>query len=193
MKKILTFLLALFAAFGIATAAPLSDEQKEIQALIGRLYSIDSRTFEMGRFEGKFNPQKQGKLHSVFFTEDLLATVKDVTAVDGAGFVRHPSLGSEDLSHISGIDPTKHPKMLPPVVKGDGAYIDVYPDQGRVIYFLRKTPDGWRIINTASYNLWPRNDGTCWEPFYLVKPTPEQQALESKECIQYRQSQLPKK
>ena len=32
MKKILTLLLALCAVLGIATAAPLSDEQKEIQA-----------------------------------------------------------------------------------------------------------------------------------------------------------------
>ncbi len=193
MRRALIGALVWLLVSGLALATPLRAEQQEVQAFVKKLYSIDSKTFEMGRFDGKFNLNKQAALHASFFSKDLLSSVPDVTSVDGSGYVRHPSLGSEDLSQISGIDPTKNPKMRPPVVNGNSAYVDVYPDNGRTIYFLTKTPDGWRIINTASYNVWPRNDGTCWEPFYLVRPTPEQQALETKECIKFRQSQSPQK
>jgi hypothetical protein len=193
MRRVLIGALVWLLVSGLALATPLSAEQQGVQTFVKKLYSIESKTFEMGRFDGKFNRDKQAELHASFFSKDLLSSVQDVTSVDGSGYVRHPSLGSEDLSQISGINPTKNPKMRPPVVNGDSAYVDVYPDNGRTIYFLTRTPGGWRISNTASYNVWPRNDGTCWEPFYLAKPTPEQLQLETKECIKYRQSQLGKK
>lgn len=194
MKKILVCVFALLALLGLATAANLSDEQKEIQTFIKKLYAIDSTTFEMGRFGGKFNPSKQAVLHSVFFSKELLSAVKDVTAVDGSGYVRHPSASDEDLSQISGTVVTKNPKMLPPVINGDKAYADVYPDGGRTIYFLKKAADGWRIINTASYKEWPNADGFCFKPFYLVPPTAEQEALETefRACMKLRESFRPK-
>lgn len=194
MKKALVFVWALFALLSHATAATLSAEQKEVQAFIKKLYAVDSLTFEFREISGKHDPKRVNReIYPQFFSKELLGSVKDVTGVDGAGYVRHPSASDEDLSQLTGRTVTKNPKMLSPVVNGESAYADVFPDNGRTIYFLKKTLDGWRIINTASYNIWPRNDGSCWEPFYLVAPTPEQQALETKECIKFRQSPMPKK
>ena len=194
MKRIFIFLWIVNAILGTAIAATLTHDQKEVQVFIQQLYAIDSLTFEYGYFNKKYDPERaKREIYPKYFSKELLSAAKGVTSVYGGGYIRHPSLGSEDLSHMSGVDPTKNPKISPPVVNGGSAYVDVYPDQGRTIYFLIKTPDGWRIINTASYNLWPRDDGSCWEPFYLVKPTPDQQALETKECVKYRQSQMPKR
>lgn len=189
MKKISFSIFILVAVFGLALAAPLTVEQNDVQEFIKKLYHIDSKMFEFGYFEGKFDPKKQAVLHANFFAKELLNTVKDVTGVDGAGWVRHPSSDEYQLSGESGPVPTKNPKMRPPVVNGDQSYVDVYPDNGRTIYFLEKASNGWRIVNTASYNLWPRNDGTCWQPFYLVKPTPDQLSLETKECIRFRKAE----
>lgn len=193
MKKTRAFAACLVLVFGYATGAPLSAEQKSVQMFIKGLYSIDSLTFEMGRFDKKYDPKKQVELQAKFFSRDVMAKYKN-PATDN-GFVRHPSLGNEDLSGIGSVDPTKNPRILPPVISGDTGYVDVYPNlSGRTLYFLSKTEEGWRISNAASYEVWPPyDDGKCWEPLYLLKPTPEQLALETKECIKYRQTQASRK
>lgn len=195
MKRLLIFVLTLCAMLEIATAVALSDEQKEVQAFIKKLYAVDSLTFEFGELNKKFDPKKVNQeVYPKFFTRNFFDSAKNVQSLEGFIWMRHPSMGQEDLSQISGVNLTKNPKLLPPVVNGNKGYADVYSNgSGRTLYFLTKTPDGWRINNSAAYTVWPRNDGTCWEPIYLVTPTPEQQAFETKECIKYRQSQAGKK
>lgn len=187
MKRLFVSLIVWLLGYGLVLAANLSPEQKEVQTFIKKLYSIDSLTFEMGEFSNKFDPKRQNELQAKFFATEIMLKYK--TPSSDNGYVRHPSLDSQDLSQTTGIYPTKNPKMRLPVINGDQSYVDVYPDNGRTIYFLAKTPVGWRIINTASYDVWPRNDGSCWRPFYLMKPTPDQLALETKECIKYRKSE----
>jgi hypothetical protein len=192
MKRVFIGLMVWMLALGASFAASLNADQNDIQAFIRSLYAVPENTFEFYEINGKYNPEKVKKeIYPKYFVMEKIANIKSIS--EEIGFIRHPSLDGEDLSGMSGVNPTKNPKMRPPVLNGESAYVDVYPDNGRTIYFITKTLDGWRIINTASYNVWPRNDGTCWEPFYLVKPTPEQQALETKECIKFRQSQSPKK
>lgn len=183
MKRIPLYILYWLLACGLAMAAQQDVGQKEVHAFIEKLYSIDSRVFEMGRFNGKYNPKLQAELHINFFSNELLGSAKGLADLEGFGLMRHPSASTDDLSGISGFNLTKHPKISSPVITGDYAYVNVYPDGGRTFYYLVKTKDGWRIINAAYYDVWPNNYlGICRDPVYLTKPTSAQLKFESKEC-----------
>jgi hypothetical protein len=189
MKRFNLFIFFYALAMGIVLATPLSTEQKKVQEFIISLYAIDPMTFEGETIGKKYDPDRiKREIYPKFFAMDKISHIQSI--VSDVGFIRHPSLSGEDIGGFGSQIPSKTPKILPPAIKGNSASVDVYPDaSGRTIYFLTKTSNGWRIINSASYNMWPlRNDGTCWEPFYLVKPTLDQLALETKECIKFRQS-----
>jgi hypothetical protein len=150
MKRLLLQLSAavlMLCACVFVNAKNLHQDQKEVLDLVKRMYAVSSIQFEASEFEGKFQPEKNCALLSQFL--DVSALLKTEQG-NCEGQFRYPTADPEDLSRF--------PKYLPipefgvPVVKGDKAEIKVLfttydkkPDGGRCLYFLKKTPDGWRI------------------------------------------------
>ena len=79
-----------------------------------------------------------------------------------------------------------------PVVEGDMAAVEIISDLRllpifaenvvwRIVWFLNKTPVGWRIVNGLYFENWPIKDGKCWGEFGSP-PTPWQKQFEASQC-----------
>lgn len=172
------FWLLVMASFG-ASAVVLIKTQNDINRFISHLYSYSADTFEMGEFDGKYQPLKSCLLYKLVVTDALIKKAKSSPGCEPL-LIRYPSLGPEDLS-LPGALP--RPRIGIPKVDGEKASVDVVVAGGKSIFYLIHTSDGWRIENAATYEKWPPTlDGKCPPFFYLVPPTADQRKLEPKEC-----------
>lgn len=177
-------------------SSALTTEQKEVVALIQKVYSYDPDTFEYGRFDwkgqplrivrdsdgslgGKFQPKLQCDLYKNFFVDNLIVPDKDSPGCKTIG-VRYPTVHGQDLSSASRFRILPLPQIGTPVVHGEKGKVAVFTGGGedfpkaRTLYFLIKTPTGWRISNALLHKKWPEVEEDRCIGDFLAKPTPEQ-------------------
>jgi hypothetical protein len=193
MKKMLSVFVLLWVLALDVVAAPLTAEQNEVTQFIVKLYSHNGSMFEMGRFNGNYNPKKHCEFLKEFLEKNLMES--NGSAGCESYNMRYPSLSSEDLSGPWSLDPLPRPKISTPIIDGDRASVEVmYKLQssasgaysGRTLYFLIKTSEGWRIENADAYEAWPPVKGSslteCPPHEYLTTPTGDQKKREPTGC-----------
>lgn len=181
------FAAVLLMSIGSGLANTLSLEQISVKKLMQKMHSYKVENFEFAEFDGNHDKAKQCKLMEAFFVSSLL-TPKNSKRLCNS-FERYPSADSILLGEQSGL-------VLPvqigtPTVDGDTAAVEVISDLrkidpvggvGRVVYFLHKTGEVWRIENAVYFDHWPfKPDDICKSEF-IVPPTPEQKKYEVTNC-----------
>lgn len=171
-------------------AATLTEEQKAVKQLMTKMYSYPIKNFEAGEFNGKHDLARHCKLLGQFFDASLLAPLEKNIPCKKNG--RYVVGGSELLMDMQDIDARLPAKIGVPVVEGDVAAVEIISDLrllpifaenviGRIVWFLNKTPVGWRIVNSLDFENWPITDGKCWGEFGSP-PTPWQKQFEAPQC-----------
>jgi hypothetical protein len=191
MKLSIKFVRGLAACFlGLMLnhgwGATLTEEQKAVKQLMTKMYSYSINNFEAAEFNGKHDSARRCKLLEQFFDASLLVPIEKNTPCKKNG--RYVVGSSELLMDMQ--DTTLPTKIATPVVEGDVAAVEVITDlrhlplpegRGRIVWFLNKTPVGWRIVNSLDFENWPITDGKCWGDFGSP-PTPWQKQFEAPQC-----------
>lgn len=194
MKKV-AVLTACFFSVLPACAATLSAEQQEVKDLINKVYSYDPETFEYGEFsenkqplpifdtakppKAKYQPKLRCEFLKNFFVQSLVVPDKDHFGCESI-IVRYPTVDGDNLSFATRYKDLPKPSIGTPVVQGDKAKVAVFTGgnkdfaKGRSLYFLVKTPNGWRISNALVHEKWPEVEEDRCIGTFLVKPTPEE-------------------
>lgn len=167
-------------------AATLMEDQKAVKQLMSKMYAYSIDTFEFGQFNGKYDPSRGCKLLSQFFDVSLLIPNERKEPCDLGG---RYAVGSSEL--LSDMRESHFPTTIGnPVIEGDKAAVEIITDlrhlplpeeMGRIVWFLNKTPLGWRIVNGLYFRNWPITDGKCWGDFGS-SPTPWQKQFEAPQC-----------
>lgn len=174
------------------SAKDLPGEQKEVQRVIKEIYSVAPDTFEHGEFDGegkpvfldrgglnkktKYQPERTCNFLRAFFTEAMLQ-VRPIKAGGGVkcspqgNFARFPNLGSEDLTGRSSADLPK-PKVARATVSGETGRVEVLINRARVIYFLTRTGEGWRVSNALIHEKWPDLEVDKCNGGFVLRPNP---------------------
>ncbi|QDL56411.1 hypothetical protein [Rhodoferax aquaticus] len=167
-------------------AATLTEDQKAVKQLMTKMYSYSINNFEYAEYNGKYDLSRLCKLQSQFFDASLLVSQDKKKPCQKSG---RYTVGSSEL--LRDMQDTALPtKIATPVVEGDVAAVEVITDlrhlplpegRGRIVWFLNKTPVGWRIVNSLDFENWPIKDGKCWGDFGSP-PTPWQKQFEAPQC-----------
>ncbi len=172
--KTLGYLLffALICANTCCAADADSTDASEISALIKRLYSTPINDVEgKQQFGGKYDPNRGCEILKSFFVDRLIVRERPTSNCDTtgnyAGPFRFPSLDGENMSDLEEDHRLPRYKLISVSAKDDHAVAKIIIPEGpgefdnwrvgRVIYFLVRTPQGWRITNMLTYNEWPLN------------------------------------
>jgi len=127
-------------------SSSFSQDQQELIKLIQQFYAIPTTTYLGAEFNNKHHPELHCPLLSKFLAKEALFKLES-----GACFqpIRYPTMNDED-AFLSSDYPV--PKIKIPVVKGSLAEVLVLfkNDSGRVRFYMKKTPDGWRIYKSRS-------------------------------------------
>jgi hypothetical protein len=127
-------------------ASSFSQDQQDVIKFIQKLYSIPTDTYLFSEFNNKFKPKKHCQFMEGFIVKESL-----FKRSQGHCFVpiRYPTISDEDAI-LSSDYPI--PKIQIPVVKNSLSEVLVLfkNDPGRVRFYLKKTPDGWRIYKSRS-------------------------------------------
>jgi hypothetical protein len=151
MKNIFRFfvygLIFLSLTSNAEVSSSFSQDQQELIKLIQQFYAIPTATYLGAEFNNKHHPELHCPLLSKFMAKEALFKLES-----GACFqpIRYPTMNDEDAI-LSSDYPV--PQIQIPVVKGHLAEVLVLfkkPDTGRVRYYLKKTPQGWRIYKARS-------------------------------------------
>lgn len=176
----------------------LTAEQNEVATLVQKVYSYDPDTFEYGNFDkknqpfrvvrdsdgslgGSYKPKLQCELYRNFFVDALIVPEKKGRGCEPI-FVRYPTVGDENLGSTTRYIPLPSPKIGTPEVLDDKAKVAVITGKGRTLYFLTKTPNGWRVSNALIHQKWPEvKEDKCIGSF-LQKPSPEERMELMPDC-----------
>jgi hypothetical protein len=139
----------------------------EVKSFVRKIYAARPGSFELGTFNGKFNPKTQCELIKSFFDETLLATNKYPGGCDfkyDNSSVRYPGLQAHELSEGGNLYPAYPVPLMreEPKIEKDfssialtfarsdnkGVEVDTF---GRVVLFLRKTDSSWKVFNALLY------------------------------------------
>jgi hypothetical protein len=144
--------LIIFIFSGIAFNAKsenFNEDQQSARALIVKLYSIDTDKLINANFGGKYIPERHCQLVSEFLAKEIILK-------DNQGFCLtpdiYPTAGPEDYSKETSFNPLPKPIIKMPVVNDNLAEVLVLfkNDPSRVRFYMKKTPDGWRIYKSRS-------------------------------------------
>jgi hypothetical protein len=171
-------------------AATLTEDQKAVKQLMTKMYSYSIDNFDYAKFNGKYDSERRCKLQSQFFDASMVVSRDPKKPCAEKG--RYTVGGGQLLSDMGDIDARLPAKIGTPVVEGDMAAIEIISDLrllpifaenvvGRIVWFLNKTPVGWRIVNGLYFENWPIKDGKCWGDFGQP-PTPWQKQFEAPQC-----------
>ncbi|ADQ85505.1 hypothetical protein [Methylovorus sp. MP688] len=150
MKIIFRFfvfgLLCLSLTSNAAVSSSFSQDQQELIKLIQQFYAIPTTTYLFANFNNKYHPELHCPFLSKFLAKEALVKRKDGVCFQP---IRYPTMDGEDAI-LSSDYPI--PKIQTPVVKGSLAEVLVLfkNDPGRVRFYLKNTPDGWRIHKSRS-------------------------------------------
>jgi hypothetical protein len=159
--------LVLLSHFSHAESAPAQDLGKMVKSMYS--YSVDM--FEYGEFDGRRNDKKSCAQAQQFFYGPIL---KDL----GTPNCRYKhSRFPPDITGTPVEQLVNENNDLPPIpfiqsikVKDEQAQIDIlfgaadapkgkapdiHKNNGRVVFFWKKLPQGWRIVNKLSFRKWP--------------------------------------
>jgi hypothetical protein len=121
-----------------------SQDQQELIKLIQKFYAIPTATYLGAEFNNEFKPKKHCPFMENFIVKESL-----FKRPKGNCFPpnRYPTI---DEGEYLPDYPT--PQIQIPVVKGSLAEVLVLfkNDSGRVRFYMKKTPDGWRIYKSRS-------------------------------------------
>jgi hypothetical protein len=149
MKKYFSnvIFIALILPFVFPTFAQTSSDQNLVSDLIKRMYAVSPKTFEFAEFNNKYQPEMHCKFLSQFLAAEALVKEKYKKCATGVNnYFRYPSSDQEDLSEE--FSPLPKVKLGTPTVINNYAEIKVLfsrPYNGRVLYFLKKQNEEWRI------------------------------------------------
>lgn len=157
MKVLLFFTFIMFGYVQIVTGETLTKDQQEVKQFIVKLYSHGVENFEMGKFNGKYQPKKQCDLYEQFLISSLIKVNKRGDLIQcTVEFSLYPSMDSEDLVGPYPTNPLSHFKIVKLMANGDKASVTVIADVSKLIFFLTKAENGWRIENAITFNEWPK-------------------------------------
>lgn len=146
-------------------------DKPHVEALISNLLSKKVREFETPE---KRNAKTVCDYMASIYEAPLIARQNSFCFTTGSASPRFPNIHDEEISELgrSGILPGSG--IVSSSVKGTVAVVRVKAPigkgwkSGRVVYFLRKTNDLWRISNFLAYREWPlelqREGGPCATP-----------------------------
>lgn len=161
-------------------AARAQGQESEVADFIRRMYSYTPERLEFGEFSGEYQPARQCKLYRELVVPALLqdkgARGCGLRAEQVGGSLRYPNLDSEALSPETRTEPVPDPSIVGIRVLPGRAIAKVMfkGNPGRVVYFLDKSAQGWRIANLLRYPIWPlRANEDCTQLdqyFYAFEP-----------------------
>lgn len=128
----------------------------------------------------KYQPKLLCDFYKNFLVESLIVQPdKDYRGCESQ-IVRYPTAHGQDLSSATRVSDPPKPNIGSPIVQGDKAKVSVFTGgddyfaKGRTLYFLVKTPTGWRISNELVHEKWPEVEEDRCIGTFVVKATPEE-------------------
>ena len=163
----------LLVAYFYPASAQATTAAEEIGAMVKKMYAYPVNVFEYGEFNGRRNDSKACALARQFFVSAMLVDGgKPNCRYKGSRFA--PDAGGTPMEEVVTADGMDLPPPIPFVqtikVQEDEAQVDILfgdaqasthrapslrRNKGRVVFFLRKRPSGWRITNKLSFRIWP--------------------------------------
>src|SRR5450830_1655853 len=155
----LTLVVALLAGGSAFADDTTATEKKAVEAIIRSMYAKKIRDMEFWSGNGAALKSCE-HLRSIFF-EPLLKKDDRGCDVNYAGYFRFPSLDDFQMSDLANSNHLPKSKIVSSSVNGTTAVVKVLAPidkdmpNSRVVYFLRKTEQVWRIENFIAYRHWP--------------------------------------
>lgn len=184
-------MLTLIALFGIATTSRA--DGGDATDIIRQMYKASVTVFDGGIYEKKYNQAKHCELYRRLFSDALIHVEKvghQCEIISYTGNVRFPNMDIGEIDYPNEMPPYR---ILNATVGPEGEVaVPVNIDDGsRVLYFLKKSNEHYKIINFVTSIKWPRDpnseDKSNRCPFYFsLSPEhdPFQISMIPKDCQQ---------
>lgn len=149
-----------FVAINAGAADVVKVQEKEVKALVRDLYS--KRLSELEAWKGRKASKKACEYLKSIFDPQLIKNEALGCDVAGSRYFRFPTIESEDMGYLADENRLPRARIVSVAVNGVNAVVKVIApidkdilSQGRVVYFFKKTEQGWRISNMLAYQQYP--------------------------------------
>lgn len=158
--------LALFTGAGSAVDQPAKDK-RDVEALISDMFAKKIRDFESPT---RKNAARNCEYLTSIFDLSLIIKGPAFCEVNGNAPIRFPNLSTQDFADFNDSNSVPKSRIIESNVKGSTAVVKVQAPIGddmtptRIVYFLKKANDHWRIYNILAYEQWPldtNREGGC--------------------------------
>lgn len=165
--------IAAVGALALLTLPVVANDQMErdkrnVEALVRDIYAKKARDFE---FPTKKNAATNCEYLASIFDASMISRGEIFCeVVGGSSRARFPSLSDTDLSDLNESNVIPKFRIVESGVKGEAAVVKVQApiakdlQATRIVYFLKKSEDRWRISNILAFSEWPldtRREGGC--------------------------------
>jgi len=166
-------ILALTNFLTTPTIAKSTREEDSIEKFIADLFTYRISNFEFGEFNGRRDDRKSCQLVRNYFYGAIISNHESLSCrYHHSRFAPGPDgTPMEEVVTADGADdPPPRPVIQSIKVTGNQAQVDIIfidandinahsratgANRGRVIFFLEKLPQGWRIVNKLTFSQWP--------------------------------------